>query len=166
MNHMPLKRRNRIALPVAAIPAMALCLLAPTTSFAAESEAPAHVIVEAARVTKKVVGRTDIGAPIELMSLRAHVKYSDLDLATSAGAARLPRPRQDVSADRAGSRLRKARYRRRGATGQGGRCEGGSEGACRPMKARAACASGSRAGGKRGTPPDKIQGSSKPVEGE
>ena len=89
MNHMPLKRRNRIALPVAAIPAMALCLLAPTTSFAAESDAPAHVIVEAARVTRKVVGRTDIGAPIELMSLRAHVKYSDLDLATSAGAAAL-----------------------------------------------------------------------------
>jgi len=67
----------------------ALGLSASAASLAAENGTPLNVIVEAARATTKVVGRSDIGAPIEQMSLRAHVRYSDLDLATSSGAATL-----------------------------------------------------------------------------
>ncbi len=49
-----------------------------------------QITVEAGKVTKTVVGRSStIGAPIENIVLTRHVSYSDLDLATHAGAKEL-----------------------------------------------------------------------------
>ncbi|HEU4624569.1 MAG TPA: UrcA family protein [Steroidobacteraceae bacterium] len=53
---------------------------------AAEPGTEAQVTIRAERPTKQVVGRTSTGVPIEQYELSYRVSYSDLDLATSAGA--------------------------------------------------------------------------------
>ena len=47
------------------------------------------ITVTAGIETRTVVGRTDLGAPIEQVTLTRHVSYSDLDLATHSGASEL-----------------------------------------------------------------------------
>lgn len=61
-----------------------LCLAA--SSFAANRLPP--VTVQAA-VSKAVVGRSAIGAPIDRVTLTRRVSYADLDLTTYAGAMKL-----------------------------------------------------------------------------
>jgi len=53
------------------------------------AEPPAEITITATQQAKVVVGRTAIGAPIELVTLTRHVSYSDLDLSKSADAATL-----------------------------------------------------------------------------
>jgi len=48
-----------------------------------------EITVVAERPTTTVVGRTSSGAPVELIELRHHVRYGDLDLATHTGATDL-----------------------------------------------------------------------------
>ncbi|HYM35153.1 MAG TPA: UrcA family protein [Steroidobacteraceae bacterium] len=46
-----------------------------------------NITIEAQR--SQVVGRSALGAPIELVTISRHVNYADLDLVTPAGAAAL-----------------------------------------------------------------------------
>ena len=48
-----------------------------------------QVTVEASRPNKEVIGRTSMGAPIELFTVKRKVSYADLDLKTQSGAATL-----------------------------------------------------------------------------
>lgn len=47
------------------------------------------VVVEAAVMTKTVIGHSDLGAPMEQVTLTHRVSYADLDLATHSGALAL-----------------------------------------------------------------------------
>ena len=49
------------------------------------------IVVRAEAMTKTVVGRTTIGAPVEEVTLTHRVSYADLDLATHSGAMALKR---------------------------------------------------------------------------
>lgn len=61
-----------------------LCL----TAAALADELPT-ITIGAGLMTKSVVGRSAIGAPIEQVTVTHRVSYADLDLATQAGAAAL-----------------------------------------------------------------------------
>jgi UrcA family protein len=67
-----------------------LMVLTAIGASAQQSAPDSQVTIQAShQVTKKVVGRTATGIPIELVQLNRHVGFSDLDLSTSAGAAEL-----------------------------------------------------------------------------
>ncbi len=53
-----------------------------------QTSSPTEITITGER-TSKIVGRTSTGVPIEEMTLTRKVSYSDLDLASSAGASEL-----------------------------------------------------------------------------
>jgi UrcA family protein len=64
-------------------------------SAAAYGQAMEVVTVEAVR--EIVVGKSQIGAPIKELSIRARVTFADLDLTTAAGAAALQKRVEDTA---------------------------------------------------------------------
>ncbi len=58
-------------------------------SMALAADELSTITVEAGVVNKTVVGHSDLGAPIEQVTLSRRVSFSDLDLATNAGAVAL-----------------------------------------------------------------------------
>jgi len=72
--------------------ALLACLsLAPVCAAAAQQDSPVpQVTIQASHnVTRKIVGRSYTGIPIELVQLTRHVGYGDLDLAMTSGATEL-----------------------------------------------------------------------------
>lgn len=65
---------------------LAAGVVASSAVLSAEEQTEAQVTIQAERPMSKVVRRTSSGLPVVLYQLRYHVSYSDLDLATSAGA--------------------------------------------------------------------------------
>lgn len=65
-----------------------------------------ELTVTAPEVTRERVGRSTIGAPIDLVAVTHRVDYSDLDLSRTADAAKL-QERVRASADHACAELRK-----------------------------------------------------------
>ena len=50
---------------------------------AADDPTQEHIVVEAQRATAKVIGRSDLGKPIQQLQLSAQVSYGDLDLSNA-----------------------------------------------------------------------------------
>lgn len=82
INARPRLRRARAAALLAG-----MCL----ATAALADNAMETIVVRAEAMTKTVVGRTTIGAPIEEVTLIHRVSYADLDLATHSGAMALKR---------------------------------------------------------------------------
>lgn len=61
-------------------------MLAATAASAADAPVTAEVTVQAERPTEKVVGRSQIGAPVAFVEVRHRVRYSDLDLSIPSNA--------------------------------------------------------------------------------
>lgn len=59
---------------------------AATAAIAAEPPVAGEVTVQAERPTAKVVGRSQIGAPVAFVEVRHRVRYSDLDLSIPSNA--------------------------------------------------------------------------------
>ncbi len=72
----------------AAFSMLAAGLLLSIPAFSAQKQME-EVIIKAQRPTVKVIGRGDLGQPIKLIELSYHVRYGDLNLATSKGDAML-----------------------------------------------------------------------------
>ncbi len=77
--------------PVVSVSLTCLALALTTVAAAQQDKQIPQVTVQASHqhVTKKIVGRSYSGIPIELVQLTRHVGYGDLDLAATAGAAEL-----------------------------------------------------------------------------
>jgi UrcA family protein len=56
-----------------------------------------EVTIQSTRETKIIVGRSDIGAPVEEITLTRRVTFRDLDLATAAGGAELEKRVKDAA---------------------------------------------------------------------
>ncbi len=79
--------RRRIPGSIALLAAAGLCLVG-----AAVADNPLPTIrIEATMISKKVIGRSDIGVPLEEVTVTRRVSYADLDLATYSGATALKR---------------------------------------------------------------------------
>lgn len=63
----------------------------------AQAAAIEEITVVAERPTSKIVGRTSIGAAVELIELRERIRYADLDLATPSGASSLEKRVSDAA---------------------------------------------------------------------
>ena len=61
-------------------------MFAAAAAFAADTQVSGEVTVQAERPTTKVVSRSQIGAPVVLVSVKYRVSYSDLELANSSNA--------------------------------------------------------------------------------
>lgn len=61
-------------------------MFASTGAIAADAPIAGHVTVQAERPTTKIVGRSEIGAPIVFVELRGRVSYSDLELSIPSNA--------------------------------------------------------------------------------
>ena len=61
-------------------------LFAATAASAGDTQVSGEVTVQADRPTAKVVGRSQIGAPVLLSSVQYRVSYSDLELAIPSNA--------------------------------------------------------------------------------
>lgn len=63
-----------------------LALMLAAVANTADTQVSGQVIVQAERPTTKIVGRSEIGAPIVLVELQHHVSYSDLELSIPSNA--------------------------------------------------------------------------------
>lgn len=61
-------------------------MFAATAAIAADTPVTGEVTVQAERPTAKVIGRSEIGAPVTFVEVRHRVRYSDLDLAIPSNA--------------------------------------------------------------------------------
>ena len=68
---------------------LAACMCLAASSYAADE--PQTVTVSANVVTRRVVGHSAIGAPVEEVTLTHRVSYADLNIATHTGAVALQR---------------------------------------------------------------------------
>lgn len=68
-----------------------------TATNAADAPVTEHVIVDAARQTTRIAGRSEFGTPIEEMQLRGSVNYSDLDPSIPSNAKVLKTRVHDAS---------------------------------------------------------------------
>ena len=66
-------------------------------SMALPADELSTITVEAGVVNKTVVGHSDLGAPIEQVTLSRRVSFSDLDLATHSGAVALKKRVQEAA---------------------------------------------------------------------
>ena len=61
-------------------------MFAATAAIAADTPVTGEVTVQAERPTAKVVGRSELGAPVAFVEVRHRVRYSDLDLSIPSNA--------------------------------------------------------------------------------
>ena len=61
-------------------------MIAATAAIAADTPVTGEVTVQAERPTAKVVGRSELGAPVVFVEVAHRVRYSDLDLAIPSNA--------------------------------------------------------------------------------
>jgi UrcA family protein len=68
------------------------------TAMAQQKGATPGVKIQTGQVRRTVVGRSTIGAPIEILELSRRVNYTDLDLTRTSGAVELERRVRDTAA--------------------------------------------------------------------
>jgi UrcA family protein len=61
-------------------------MLAATAASAADTQVSGEVTVQADRPAAKVVGRSQLGAPVTFVEVRQRISYSDLDLSIPSNA--------------------------------------------------------------------------------
>ena len=71
----------------------------PTIAQPATAQPPEVVTVTAPRVVHQTVGRSNIGAPIEVTSISREVKFADSDLSTESGTAAIKERIGDIARD-------------------------------------------------------------------
>jgi UrcA family protein len=83
--------------PVLFLLAALVCAMTNGPAGAQEKGAAPDVNIATGRVQRTIVGRSTIGAPIELAQLSRRVNFADLDLTTASGAAELTRRVRDTA---------------------------------------------------------------------
>ncbi len=94
-----MKTITKSAVCVAAIGALATVSGAALAQDASQKTLDEITVVAPRMVTRKVVGHSDVGAKIELISLTRHVSYADLNLALHADVTTLHKRIDDIAAE-------------------------------------------------------------------